>query len=242
MYGSASNNPSCGVIDHCRLVNSYGLGGVFIYMETVAYGVANYGYGAGQKQYDLWQDDPLFYLGKYTPVSVFMEDNYFSNWRHCISSNTGAHWVFRHNLVEHDRITTLDAHGSYGMTGTRATETYDNIFIDGTDYLFGWRGGDGVYFDNISDASYRIIMIGMEGANVWPKEVPKYAYLWAGKGNLPPVITNPGPPAVINIGVEAPGYQKYRYPHHLVDNTSPLPLLAVQANIRIPFMIRKGGT
>jgi hypothetical protein len=100
--------PSRGVIDHCFFVNTYGHVESNIDQCTVIYGVEVY---KGTHEVS-WEDDITNVLGKYTSYTVYIEDSYFSGWRHCVSSNTGAHYVFRHNTVKDDfGFGSIDAHG-----------------------------------------------------------------------------------------------------------------------------------
>jgi len=159
----APANGNCsGVIDHCKFINDYG------YVEwdyaqcTVHYCIMIRSVGTTR-----WEDNITKVVGQYTPYTTFIEDCYFSRWRHCVSSNDGTHYVFRHNTIEKDSIVgSLDAHGTYDYVGTRAIEIYDNIIIDpvlnkhpgnwnsttpsnGEDgYTVNWRGGGGVFFNN----------------------------------------------------------------------------------------------
>ncbi|MEM5834700.1 MAG: hypothetical protein QXQ69_02535 [Candidatus Aenigmatarchaeota archaeon] len=96
---------SYGVIDHCYLINTHGYPAP--YPGTVGYGVhVSRGYG------DFWEDDVSKVLGKYNDYTVIIEDSYFEKWRHVVSANSGAHWVFRHNTIKNDfGYGSLDGHG-----------------------------------------------------------------------------------------------------------------------------------
>jgi hypothetical protein len=168
-----ANGACCGVIDHCAFINDYG------YVEwaseecTVGYGVSIRAVGTTR-----WENDITKVIGQYTNYTVFIEDCYFSRWRHCVCSNDGTHFVFRHNVIEKDSIVgSLDGHGTYDYVGTRAMEIYDNIIIDpvmnkhpenwnsttpanGQDGItINWRGGGGVFFNNyVRNYKYGVYM------------------------------------------------------------------------------------
>ena len=145
-----------GLIDHCSFVNPVGRVEANWELCTVGYGVAVYR-GNG----DLWDADITKIFGHYTDYTVFIEDCYFSNWRHCIAANQGAHYVLRHSTIENDwGFGSVDAHGwgvasgsppVYTDVGTRAVELYENKIINATQS--GWatfiRGGSGVAFNNV---------------------------------------------------------------------------------------------
>jgi hypothetical protein len=159
-----ANGNCCGVIDHCIFINDYG------YVEwaseecSVHYAIMIRAVGTTR-----WENDITKVVGQYTPYTVFIEDCYFSRWRHCVSSNDGTHYVFRKNIIEKDSVVgSVDAHGSPGdnYPGTRAIEVYNNTIIDpirnmhpqnwnsttpanGQEgYGLNWRGGGGVFFNN----------------------------------------------------------------------------------------------
>ena len=98
---------SSGLVDHCRFVNSAGYVEASIANCTVVYGMEVYrAYG------NVWENDVTDVLGQYTEYSVFVEDSYFEKWRHCIASNTGAHYIFRYNIILNDYgFGSVDAHG-----------------------------------------------------------------------------------------------------------------------------------
>jgi hypothetical protein len=96
-----------GVIDHSYFVNTVGHVEYDASNCTVQYGVV-----VKRNTFaDLWEKDVSKVLGRYTEYSVYVEDCYFEKWRHCVSANAGAHYVFRHNTVQHDYGQSLDAHG-----------------------------------------------------------------------------------------------------------------------------------
>lgn len=147
----------CGVIDHNVFVNTYGNPGL------MNYDARTLGYGVGLRRWasDVWDYDVSNIHGKYTNYTVFIEDNYFSKWRHSVCSNDGFHVVFRHNIVERDyAIGSVDGHGSYAddshpyAVGTRAYEVYDNIFRDPdttwtkVPWALNIRGGSWIVFNN----------------------------------------------------------------------------------------------
>lgn len=137
-----------GVIDHCTFVENY------------KPAIENLGYGVGVTHDDEWDDEMK--LG--TAEATFVEDCTFVGCRHAVTSNAGAHYVFRYNLVMGSVIShPVDAHGpGYGsMRGTRCVEIYANTIRDPchspdtgevgdrpTDVAVLMRGGGGVIFDN----------------------------------------------------------------------------------------------
>jgi hypothetical protein len=186
---SATGN-SCGVIDHCKFINVYGY--VEWYSEncTVGYGVSMRAIGNTR-----WEDDITKVIGQYTTLTVFIEDSYFSRWRHCACSNDGWHYVFRHNTIEKDSVVgSLDGHGTLDYVGTRAMEIYNNIIIDpvqnmhpenwnsttptnGTGgYTVNWRGGGGVFFNNYV-RNYRF-GIAMTDEGTVQKCYPHNIWIW----------------------------------------------------------------
>ncbi|MFX1536028.1 MAG: hypothetical protein ACFFDI_17570 [Promethearchaeota archaeon] len=183
---------SRGVIDHNRLVNFYGFDNLGDYTASnIMYGVRM---GRGFYSTGYGYDALMNVLGKYTDYSVYIEDNYFSKWRHCISSNHGAHYVFRYNTIENDfGHFSLDVHGlrdlGEGRWGTRAAEIYENRLINAvpTDFrtIFQNGGGSGVWFNNYIDSSYRNngIVLYSEDAVTSETWHLKDFYLWSTKGS-----------------------------------------------------------
>jgi hypothetical protein len=206
-----------GVIDHCKFINLYG------YDVLSSWTSGNIGYGVEiHRCFSTTPDVPsvtfepiLDVIGHYKEYSIFIEDCYFSKWRHCVSSCDGAHYVFRHNTIENDfGHYSLDAHGAQypnSNFGTRAIEVYDNRFINCMQVeapghpeaglpsdrgLLQWRGGGGVFFNNFIDNSYIYITMwsndvgGTSGtAATWNLND---VYVWGRPaGSFTPSITEP---------------------------------------------------
>ncbi|TXI89140.1 MAG: right-handed parallel beta-helix repeat-containing protein [Burkholderiaceae bacterium] len=104
--------------------------------------------------------------------AVVVEDNLFSDNRHGVTSNEGSQYVVRRNTFESfDRsrnFAMIDAHGRTQKRGSRSWEIYQNKFIDKTTRRYntasiGLRGGDGVIWGNIYEASFHTAV------NFWPE-------------------------------------------------------------------------
>jgi len=229
-----------GVIDHNRMVNSYGNPATMDYEHrTLGYGIA-----AGRWACDIWDYNLSNVIGQYTNYTVFIEDNYFSKWRHCVASNDGVHYVFRHNVVDGDYGTgSIDAHGSYAdanfpyAVGTRAIEVYDNIF-ENPDTTWGagtWainlRGGSGIVFNNTLVGYYALMDITNDVGNYAPY-CPQchlnQTYIWnngLGSGTL--VHNKYDVQLDVNYFLREPSlaqdgfdYMPYQYPHPITLNES----------------------
>jgi len=225
-----ANGDCCGVIDHCKLINDYG------YVEwdyaqcTVHYGIMIRAVGTTR-----WEDNIENVLGKYLSYTVFIEDCYFSRWRHCVSSNDGVHYVFRHNAIEKDSVVgSVDAHGAYDYVGTRAIEIYNNSIIDPVlnhhpqnwdsttpsngeeGYAVNWRGGGGVFFNNLVRGYEVGVYLMMEGSD--PKYQTHDAYIWNNTfaGCTYNRLAHSGIDRNVDYFLYAiPGYTPYPYPHPL---------------------------
>jgi hypothetical protein len=149
-----------GVIDHNRLVNTNAIPAPYE-NRTVDYGI----YVSPDSHNTFWDSDINNVIGHYTNYSVFVEDNYFEKWRHCMCANHGAHYVFRHNTIQYDcGYGSVDCHGpnNVGEEGTRAVEIYDNTIIDPVNWNPSWtdytallfRSGGGVIFNNTVGGGY----------------------------------------------------------------------------------------
>jgi hypothetical protein len=122
---------SSGVVDHSVFNNTVG------YPGFANYNARTLGYGIGLRKWptSLWDTDLTNIWGQNTLYTVFVEDNFFSKWRHVTCSNDGFHVVFRYNNVTGDYGQgSLDGHGSYAdetnwdAVGTRCMEAYNNTF------------------------------------------------------------------------------------------------------------------
>jgi hypothetical protein len=124
-----------GVIDHCSLYNLYG------WDDLGGYSDSNVGYGIYPSRYLTAPfDATMNVLGKYTNYTIFIENCYFSWWRHCVSSGHGAHYVFRYNIIDQDLgHFSLDVHGlrdtQTNRAGGRAAEFYENTFTNVNQYI-----------------------------------------------------------------------------------------------------------
>lgn len=239
---AASKNGICrGVIDHNRLVNTIGDPGYTNYAtRTIDYGIMPYRTSTS----DYWDSNIYNVLGKYTDYTVFIEDNYFSRWRHCVASINGMHYVFRHNTVEDDYgAGTIDGHGKYTYAGTRAMEVYENQFLD-PNYerevqpnVISWRGGGGVFFNNTIRDYYFAVYLRNEGDD--PKMYPGSAdcpvYFWnntnlrggAHYDQLVFFAMLPWSPPNVFADTVMPNYTPYPYPHPLTLEPLPTPYSAI---------------
>ncbi|MFX1301098.1 MAG: hypothetical protein ACFFDE_09155 [Promethearchaeota archaeon] len=224
-----------GVIDHCIFNNTYGNPGF------MTYGARTLGYGVGMRRWacDLWDVNLSNIVGQYTNYTVFIEDNYFSKWRHSVCSNDGFHYVFRHNTVEGCyAIGSIDAHGSYAdgtapyAVGTRAIEVYENIFKNpdtlwnSKPWAINLRGGSGIIFNNTIEGYYGLIQLNNDWGNYVPY-APECAvnqtYIWnnnLGSGML--ISYNADSRENADYFLRAPNleqdgfmYTPYSYPHPL---------------------------
>lgn len=237
-YGDAITR---GVITHCDLINTNGFpmgpGAIASGPNVLGYGVAVDGFGRPEE----WIDDISQVLGKYDygqPV-VYIEDCYFSRWRHCIASNQVGHYVSRYNTFDEysQGFGDVDAHGAgYGNygTGTRAIEVYNNTFLTPTP-AGSWtmavvfhRGGGGVYFNNtVKSGRGAFIYFSNDGTGWDPRlEVEKYFSndVWVWNNNIASGVTEIikyDPEGLIiedeNYYRNAPSfdYTPYSYPHPL---------------------------
>jgi len=223
-------SPCYGVIDHCYFVNSIGLVAPYN-SRTVDYGVfVARAYG------DWWDDNVTNIFGKYTEYTVFVEDCYFSKWRHCTAASDGAHYVLRHSTIENSyAYGDIDAHGTAQVqngvitrVGTRAVEIYNCKIINGVNQPYGQvyaafiRGGAGIAFNNTVGGGVYVYFIQL--SNEAPAEVSKCWindwYIWSNtmlNGRIEVTVSGDGN---IQEGVNyfryAPSwYTPYLYPHPL---------------------------
>ena len=234
-----------GVIDHNKFENWYG------FDDLVNYENGNIGYGIElHRAYSgVTFASTMTVLGQASNYTIFIENNFFSKWRHCVSSGHGAYYVFRYNLVDYDfGHFSLDIHGlrdtESGRAGSRGMEAYENTFTHQTDFggLFQDGGGCGVFFNNYVDNSYDKIALYAEdyvSSSTWHL---KDFYMWSAIGTIIyagyPTGTidssrhvvedwtrqagNPSSPSYPNVdgSWSITGYVPYTYPHPLVSGTS----------------------
>jgi len=162
-----------GVFDHNKIVNTVG------WVDPDNYNLLTVGYGIWPAMYHTtyWDPNITHILGKYLDYSIYIEDNYFSKWRHCVCAASGVHAVVRFNVFNLDyAYASTDVHGSpQDLIGGRCFEVYNNTFTnavndggwdaDGVYHStkgFGstineavhYRGGGGVCFNNTLDSTY----------------------------------------------------------------------------------------
>jgi hypothetical protein len=223
MYiGGRATNTICGVVDHCKFINTNGIPQPYD-SRTVGYGIH-----IDRTYAELWEPDIENVIGQYTDYSVYIEDSYFSKWRHCIASNNGAHHVFRYNTIKDDfGYGSLDAHGGPGAVsvGTRATEIYNNIFQDAIEDIWGVfiKGGGGVAFNNkFGGGAYTHFMI-LQNDHTDPTYWTHDWWIWDNDIGDLTLIGGPTPPTLNEDyflrtpTMEQDGfeYQPYPYPHPL---------------------------
>ena len=158
-----------GVIDHCKIYNIYGVTNLANYLlGNVGYGVAS---SRGYFSIGYGFEDMDNVLGKYTDHSVYIEDCYFSRWRHCTTLGHGAHHAVRYCVFDNDFDSfTIDMHGlrdsGENRWGGRCGEYYHNTFTNKIGSYFPdppaavggrlaqFEGGCGVWFNNTVDTTY----------------------------------------------------------------------------------------
>lgn len=172
-----------GVIDHNTFINGEGVPHPF-----GADGMVGYGVLLGRTHAEYWDNNVANIFGHYTSYTTFIEDNYFSKWRHCVSSNDGYHYVFRYNTVESSfGFGEADAHGTYDAVGTRAIEVYGNTFKNcqnGYNYeAVRQRGGASIITNNVNDGSY-YFLVGMSYDSQEPSKcLVNDSYIWGNSDN-----------------------------------------------------------
>jgi hypothetical protein len=177
-----------GVIDHNDIDNPY----------KITYG-GDWGYGIVVVTYNdnLWDNDLTHFLGRYSDiplgfVSVYVENNVFSNCRYATAGNEAGWYCFRYNTVnlcpnyfDAWAKAGIDVHaGADEYNGARGLEAYSNTFNYVADYAqqaFKLRGGGGVIWNNTIhvDVSYWLIDEGLARDN---KHTVYQMYMWDNTG------------------------------------------------------------
>lgn len=222
--------PACGVIDHCRLENDYGIPDPYN-QRTTGYGVCLYRYETATE----WVTDIRDIAGKYTEYTVFIEDCYFTKWRHCVAANHGAHYVFRHNVIEHGwAYGELDIHHfaiSPYVPG-RLAEIYENRFINLDDWaasanlLIQLKAGSALVFNNYIETGswgtankYWYVVFASGGSNWNSAFDPDDIYVWNNTLTGTPAAIVGGSSAIENqtyFLYKPDWYTSYPYPHPLL--------------------------
>lgn len=206
----------CGVIDHCYFVNTAGIPDPYA-SSTCGYGIAIY----RDLYYETeWEPDISKILGKYNNFTVFIEDCYFSKWRHCTVGNWGAHYVFRHNIIEYNfGYIHIDTHPCWVEPGVpnRAVEIYENQIINtepwGVDEAIQWCSGGGVCFNNTFNSK---VFISFQGGGWDPSKGPYDVYIWNNSVGSAPIYG--GTEGVNYFLYEPEWYTPYPYPHPLTSS------------------------
>jgi VCBS repeat-containing protein len=159
------------VIDNMKFYN-YGGDMASVYIKGGSRGLICdsyiYGYpGDGLGYGVVILGDHAYYTdGRYmgSENNVFVERCTFQNCRHCISSDDGAHYVFRYNKCSQNVVgQCVDGHGAYvaGRVGTLSCEVYNNTItnpVSGTEKGILFRGGQTyIYNNNISGYTWGIV-------------------------------------------------------------------------------------
>lgn len=181
-YGT---EPACGVIDHCRLENDYGVPDPYD-QRTTGYGI------------DIYRSESIYewpnvqdIAGQYTDYTVFIEDCYFTKWRHVVSSNHGAHYVFRYNVIENGwAYGDVDQHPIYSSPYVpgRLCEVYNNLFLAPTIWdvsrAIELSSGAAMIFNNIipggswGESGKYWIIVQTQDIGWNPNYYPHDIYIW----------------------------------------------------------------
>jgi len=190
-----------GVIDHCNITNLVG------YDNLANYVLSNIGYGIEiQRAYHpdpgfsqpMPFDQPMTMLGQYTNHTVFIENNYFSLWRHCVSSGHSGYYIFRYNWINADDAHySLDVHGlrdaESGRSGAQGIEVYENNFTASVDWYGVMQdgGGYGVFFNNVIDSTHQFVTLYNEDAVSSSTWHLMNFFMWGNSGTWTPSVTYP---------------------------------------------------
>ena len=256
----------CGVVDHNRIVNSYGDPGR---LGSSDYQYRTIGYGIGLRRWANDEWDPLLgnIAGHYLNYTTFIEDNYLSRWRHDICVNDGLHIVVRNNTFDKDyAVGTVDAHGSYATgppddpdrtyaVGSRLMEIYNNVFKNPTIGVWdpeAWcinvRGGAALISNNTVSGHTSFVWLNEEdGAiNYQPKCKTDNVFIWNNNQGGATTIGYDGRylggsyylrmPNITQDGFE---YTLYTYPHPIVQGTPYHNVNIGSSPNNVPFIIKK---
>jgi hypothetical protein len=219
--------PQTGVIYHNEFIDNW-----YTYL---GYGIAINGWPGTWNQ--------AVSLG--TSNALFIEDNYFDLNRHCVTGDSGANYVARHNTVQ-DNYQDAGAFDAHGLTaswprGTRSVEIYKNLVIDSIKRYAGAaiRGGSGVIWGNSWNGVTHGVALILENPpssqplTTYPAKDqignPDKLYIWSNTSSGDNVYLNPTTdPNGIDYWLQVnrdyyltpePGYVPYTYPHPLRANS-----------------------
>ncbi|OPY15878.1 MAG: hypothetical protein A4E69_00380 [Syntrophus sp. PtaB.Bin138] len=156
-WGTSSNSPPAGLVDHCYFHNSKAVVGGW----------------AGLKAHGIWAK-PLD-LG--SANAVYVEDNTYVRtvFGNVMDANYGGRYVFRYNNVTDG---TIEAHSVQGNhRATRSWEIYNNTFNQKNRALwapFFLRGGTGVVFNNIVTGKWTAPGIALDNVRSNPNGTADY--------------------------------------------------------------------
>jgi len=256
--GGDFDRVSQGLIDHCFFYD--------MYKPTIH----NYGYGVMIARASNWEwtpwDLPIDVFGKYLR-NVFIEDCYFRGMRHAVAASNGGYYVFRHNVNDDMAVQDIVLTGHpnrLNYNGMGGFEAYDNIFKHtGLYYPGGYhgitaKGGSAIITDNLIQDLYSGVQVGTCDAvdpNYHPRGHPNNIYIWNNIyerikwynfNNLEKNRPDSDPEKPLEgreyfFHEPAGGYVKYRYPHPLALEETPLThRLTINSNINgVPFNIRR---
>jgi hypothetical protein len=226
---------SLGVIDHCYFTDPYKLSGSgWIWGYGVTMGgnchVQIYN-GASTGFPDVWDSNVSDFFGQYHVVPavtfVMIEDNYFEYMRHCLTSNEGAWYCARWNMMVevicvYGQRGYIDVHGedSTGMGGGgRGCEAYNNLIVDSVGGGWGWatnnygasmRNGAWLFYNNtfiiptVDSTALCWITNADDTTYVYPERKLNNTYIWgnafSGNATTEPVVYNDDPTnLVVNV-------------------------------------------
>jgi hypothetical protein len=158
-YGDV-NVSSYGVIDHNVITNPYKLSAAPDGQWAWAYGIIMTGSYRPNDQNLLqnWDQSAQDWFGYYGPKPessvVYVEDNHMSLCRHDLSSNGGAFYTSRFNLIDQPacRYTAgaIDVHGAAFPSG-RGMVTYNNTIYGASNNQVPWPAPDRRYYSAAVD-------------------------------------------------------------------------------------------
>ncbi|MEM4713718.1 MAG: hypothetical protein QXQ61_04110, partial [Candidatus Bathyarchaeia archaeon] len=203
-------------IDHNVFDNVYGThGGTSWDVRTIGYAIRV------DRTTTFTQWEPLTnLLGQYTNRTVFIEDNYFTKWRHLAVGNHGAHYVFRRNKVVGGRgFGEFDIHPEWNSpyVGGRCVEVYENEFLNpepepGFVVFAGvLHSGSGVFFNNTLSGYQLFIQCYNNGwsASFYPHDL----YIWDNNLGGATLIAGPVEEGVHYFRYKPDWYTPFLYPH-----------------------------